>query len=71
MGMKKFAKKFGLWQNSSDNQGLSNWYDIYNAILKFFRKIINDIFFWRHYGYESIRNSQDLFKKNFSRAIKK
>ncbi len=32
MGMKKFAKKFGLWHKRMYTQGLSNWYDIYNAI---------------------------------------
>ncbi|QQH22313.1 hypothetical protein HYE32_02865 [Mycoplasmopsis bovis] len=38
----------------------------------FLEKVINDIFgFGWNYGYESIRNSANLFKKNFSRASQK
>ncbi|QQH35218.1 hypothetical protein HYD93_02895 [Mycoplasmopsis bovis] len=53
------------------NQGLSNWYEFIMQYQMFLEKVINDIFVfadimvWKH------QNSANLFKKNFSRAIKK
>ncbi len=63
MGMKKFANKIWIMTKRSIIKDCQ-LYDIYNAN-KFFMKNYKWISLLATLWYESIRNSQDLFKKNF------